>query len=300
MCAIRHVALAAVVVCLMASVTFGDFTTGFEAPGYNGSAAGVQLTDILNGEVAAQQDWYCPAGDDYYVYTYADNPFGMTAVNPTGGAQFACGELPANSTTHARGQHDDALTPGMPVLYGFDFNVKSLLEDPTLAPFSNAGSVSPQPSGDNFISLFHRLGGDPPVNDPGVNYSYSINQIKDAAGADLGQQRISETLLEDHWYRSEMIVDFDTNLVTKITLTDLATSLDIVVLTPADWYLAGGATRTAGMPTSVRMFDFWAADNTNMMAFDNLTVQSVPEPATLCLLGALSVVSALRRRRRVA
>ena len=45
MLAIKHVALAAVVVCLMASVTFGGLTTGFEAPDYNGSAAGVQLTD---------------------------------------------------------------------------------------------------------------------------------------------------------------------------------------------------------------------------------------------------------------
>ena len=101
MFAIRHVRLAVVMVCLMASVTFGQFAADFEAPDYNGSAAGTLLTDIVNGGAAAQQGWYCPSGEDYHVYTYADNPFGMTAVNPTGGDQFASGQTAVQDTPYA-------------------------------------------------------------------------------------------------------------------------------------------------------------------------------------------------------
>jgi len=297
----------------MASFAFGGFGADFEAPDYNGSAAGIQLTDGNTaggapGGPAAQQGWYAPSGDDYYVYTYADNPFGMTAANPTGGDQFVSGPTVGNITTHARGQHDETLTAGLPVLYGFDFNAKSLLADPALAS-SNAGSFSIQPSNVNLNLLMHRRGegvtGEGPVNDPGVNYTFSYLGIKDANGTDSGRQYISATLLEDHWYRNETIVDFDTNLVTKITLTDLAT-MGQTTITPEGWYLAGGAIRPPEneMPVAFRMFDYGGAQepptHNNMMAFDNVVVESIPEPATLCLLGAgaLSVVSTLRRRRR--
>lgn len=293
MLAIRHVALAAVVVCLMASVTFGDYISDFEAPGYNGSAAGVQLTDWLGGGAAAQQGWYVPSvSDDYYVYTYAGNPFGMTAVNPTGGEQFAAGPIVENITNYGRGQHDMVLTPGKPVLYGFDFNGKCLLEDPTTAT-SYVGSYSVQPSGENLVVVMN-------WKDPGVSYSL-MYQVRDAANVAIGSPGAIgfDDLLVDHWYRQEMILDFDTNRVTKITLTDLATTGQTII-TPDGWYLVGGETRPPAylMPTAVRMFSFRNnATNANMMAFDNVTVQSIPEPATFCLLGALSVVSALRRRR---
>jgi len=281
----------------MASLAFGNFTSDFEAPDYNGSAAGTQLTDgPAPGGPAAQQGWYAPTGEDYNVYTYANNPFGMTAVNPTGGDQFAAGGSPGVNTTHQRGQHDEAPAPGLPVLYGFDFNVKTLLDDPALAPFSNAGSFSLQPSNVNLNMLMWREGGDPPVNDPGVNYTLSYLGIKDAAGTDIGRQHASSTLLEDHWYRNEVIVDFDSNRVLQGTLTDLATMAQTVI-TPQDWYLAGGATRPPENEIlAFRMFSFHAADNPNMMAFDNVVVEAIPEPATLCLLG-LGALSVLRRRR---
>ncbi len=302
MFAIKHVTLAAVVVCLMASVTFGDFASDFEAPDYNGSAAGVLLTDGNTaggapGGPAAQQGWYAPAGDDYYVYTYADNPFGMTAVNPTGGDQFAAGPIVENLITYGRGQHDDVLTPGLPVLYGFDFNGKCLLDDPTTAT-SYVGSFSIQPSAENYNVVMN-------WTDPGVTYSL-MHQARDAANVAIGSPGVVafDDLLADHWYRQEMILDFDTNLVTEVTLTDLAT-MEQTTITPDGWYLIGGETRPPEnlMPTAFRMFSFRNNDtNANMMAFDNVSAQSIPEPATLCLLGAgvLSVVSARRRRRRVA
>jgi len=295
MIAIRRVTLAAVVVCSMASFTFGDITATFEAPDYNGSAAGVQLTDWLGGGAAAQQGWYAPSdSDDYFVYTYADNPFGMTAVNPTGGDQFAAGPRVENLTKYGRGQHDEVLTAGLPVLYGFDFNGKCLLEDPTVTA-GYIGSFSVQPSGENHNVLFN-------WKDPGVTYSL-MHQANDAAGAALASPGVVafDDLAADHWYRQEMILDFASNRVVQATLTDLETMAQTTI-TPEGWYLKGGDTRPPEweLPTAFRMFSFRNSETTaNMMAFDNVTVQSIPEPSTFFLLGAgaVFVILALRRRR---
>ncbi len=284
MAAVRHMTLAAVVVvCSIAPLAFGDFTADFEAPDYNGSAAGTLLT--------GQQGWYLPSGDDYNLYTYADNPFGMTAVNPTGGDQFAAGLPPGVGTTHGRGQHDETLTAGSRVLYGYDFNGKSLLADPSLAA-SNVGSFSVQPSGESYIALMI-------WNSPADTYRFEYI-VDDVLGEGISPNPVVSSALEpDHWYRAEAIVDYDLNRVIQSTLIDLET-LEETTIMPEDWFLRDQP--SAGeLSTGFRMFNFWAAEQSNMLAFDNVVVQSIPipEPSTFCLLGAgaMFVILTLRRRR---
>lgn len=236
--------------------------------------------------LTGQQDWYLPSGNDYNVYTYADNPFDMTAVNPTGGAQFAAGPPPGVGTTHARGQHDETLSAGLPVLYGYDFNGMSLLADPSLAA-SNVGSFSVQPSGDSHIAVMV-------WNSPADTYrlEYVVN---DVAGNDFRASAFP-ALEADHWYREEVIVDYDLNRVIETTLTDLETG-ETTTITPADWYLRDAPGGEGNLSTGFRMFNFWAGDQNNMMAFDNVVVQQIPEPSTF-VLGVLALVGLLAARRR--
>jgi hypothetical protein len=72
-----------VVVALCATVQ-AQFYTGFEAPPFSGSAAGVVAT--------GQQGWYQPVvgGRDSNIYTYAGNALGLVQ-NPVGGDQFLGG-----------------------------------------------------------------------------------------------------------------------------------------------------------------------------------------------------------------
>ncbi|MBU0716935.1 MAG: hypothetical protein KJ749_01695, partial [Planctomycetes bacterium] len=68
----------------VASATYGNVDTGFEAPDYVGSATGTLL--------AGQQGWYVPvAGSaEYNVFTYAGNTHGIVQ-NPLGDEQFVAG-----------------------------------------------------------------------------------------------------------------------------------------------------------------------------------------------------------------
>src|SRR6516162_9684196 len=65
-----------------AAVAGSSLLTGFEAPDYNGSPAGVA--------VSGQQGWYLPSdpgSTDQFVFTYDGNALGIPA-NPFGQDQF--------------------------------------------------------------------------------------------------------------------------------------------------------------------------------------------------------------------
>ncbi len=254
--------VALTVLAVIASGANAQLTADFESPAFSGSADGVL--------VSGQQGWYLPAvagAIDQLVYSYAGNVLGI-AANPTGGEQFMAGHS-LGGTSLARAQHD------------FDFstaNVWTLSHDfacaydgivpltPNLASFSlNHPSLA---SGyKQYIALHNFMD----TNDATLGWKLEFN-ISDAAGVALANQSPGPeftNLLYNHWYRESVTVDFSTNRITSISLTDLTTNI-AVTATP-DWYVSGGAASTLPLPPSVRCFAGGATAG-SIAAFDNISV----------------------------
>ena len=153
MFAIRTVMLAAIVVCSTAPFAFGQFSTTFEAPDYNGSAAGTVLT--------GQDNFILPAGVDAMVYTYAGNTLGLPA-NPVGGSQFIAGTGPGGND-FARGQRPVSFSGADNWTISFDAAMTFV---GTLPSAQNIGSMSTQtfPGDATFIAL-------PRWTDPNTAYN---------------------------------------------------------------------------------------------------------------------------------
>lgn len=261
---------------------YAQYSTGFESPGYTGSAGGTLLT--------GQQGWYVPvAGSiDHNVFTYAGNSFGV-AANPTGGSQFSAG---VGGATPARAQHDLNMSVGD--VWSFSYDVLGMYTG-QLPAVNNLGSFSSQ----NFTLGAHQsfiaLNVWDDVN-TAASWSAQYN-VYDAAGVAINNQSAGSAwagLTPNRWYRQETRVNFATNQVTFVAITDLTTNVT-TSFSPTTWYLNGGANNPGGLPrpTGFRMF---AGGANSLMAFDNV---SVPEPATLAVLG-LGVLAAAARRRKKA
>ena len=253
------------------------FSTGFEDPPYLGSAAGTVLT--------GQDGWYLPAGVDSMVYTYAGNALGVSP-NPTGGDQFAAGTGPG-SPDFARAQRD--LTWGTGT-WTVAYDMAGLYDGPAPGA-NNIGSFSLQPSATcaGYIHLFSWVDTADPVDFNAFYMAY------DAGGTQFAQPGASpgpewEALDLNHWYRHSTIIDFDINMITEVSITDLTTGVS-ATYNPTDWYLGGGTT-PADPPTGFRFFAGGGVAG-NSVAWDNLGV--VPEPATLSAL-LLAGLALLRRR----
>jgi hypothetical protein len=91
--------------------------------------------------------------------------------------------------------------------------------------------------------------------------SYVISTVPDPA---------FQNLLVNHWYRWTISFNFDTQLVTEITITDLTTGLG-GTYNPTDWYLAGG-TAALPAPTGFRLFAGTSTIPGNTLCWDNLDI----------------------------
>lgn len=267
-------------VTLLASTALlaADFNTGFEAPDYTGDADGELLT--------GQQSWYLPvAGSkDFNVFTFKDNVYGVVQ-NPRGGDQFAAGRS-NGGTELGRGQHD------------FDFSTQKLwnvrfdmamLFNGTLPTADNLGSFSLQPSASSryFQTLYTWVD---------VNKAENFNANYLWWNADGVQQAFTipgdawRNLSVNHWYSQSTLIDFESNKILRISITDLhagtTTSME-----PDGWYMTGGKSPTQPLPTAFRIFAGGAAGN--ISAWDNI---AIPEPASLSLLVLGLAVGVARRR----
>jgi hypothetical protein len=247
----------------------GQYETDFEAL----SASGPGM--ILTG----QDSFYLPDGvdsTDYLAYTYAGNALGLPP-NPEGGLQFVGGVGPG-SPIFARGQRDITWATTGQWVITYDVACVYLGAPPSA---NNLGSLSfrlaPANGGPaGFIHLFSWVDFNTATNWQAYYMAY------DAAGVQFAQPGLAppgttawDNLELNHWYRFEMVVDFDLNMITEVSITDLDVPGSTVTAQPADWYLAGG-TGTPGDRTGFRLFAGGGVPD-NGVAFDNL---SFGEPAS--------------------
>jgi hypothetical protein len=260
--------------------------TGFESPTYTGSAAGT----MLNG----QDGWYNPVAGSVEpnVFTYAGNAPGF-AVNPNGGAQFASGTAATVNGvgTNSRGQHDVDFSVSDQWTLAYDFAAIYTGQPPSAQNLGSFSTQNPATAAVQYIALNTWVD----VNDPSAGWNAQYN-VFDAAGAALNNQSAGtawDGLSVNHWYRQSTKLNFVTNLITEVSITDLTTNTTTTI-NPNGWYLTGGASPTLPRPTAVRIFSGFGADG-NTMGWDNLNV--VPEPATMLVLGAGAAFLARRRRK---
>ncbi|MBM4107405.1 MAG: PEP-CTERM sorting domain-containing protein [Phycisphaerae bacterium] len=266
-----------------------NFFTGFEAPTYSASGAGVPLTVGINNPAGGQDSWYLPAGIASNVHTYAGNAPGFVQ-NPTGGDQFVSG-ISGGGTNFARAQRNFAFDAGQFTI-AWDMAAMFLA---TGASAINLSSMSLQhdtvPAGQfrQFIALNNFVD----LANPAAGWKAEFN-VFNAAGGALNNQSPGTTwaaLQVNHWYRQSVTFDLATNQIVSISLEDLHSGV-VTATSPVGWYMTGGAASTLALPNAYRMFVGGAAGNA--MGWDNVSV--VPAPATLALMG-LGALAAARRRR---
>ena len=278
---------------MLAAAAQAQFTTGFEAPVYTGSAGGTLLT--------GQDGWYLPAvagSQDGTVHSYAGNVYGFVQ-NPLGGSQFAVTRF--GNSNPARSQH--AFDFSSADVFTASFDVCADRFGGVLPSSNNIGSFSLQPSTTaRFYQTLYVW------DDVNTGNAFDGNYIFfNAAGVQNGASGITpgpawDALKLNTWYRMSTTWSFATNQILSISIDNLhdvapATVLDTSAL---GWYLAGGANPTLARPTDFRIFGSGAisgtAVNTNQVGWDNLSI--IPSPSGALMLGLAGLVGAGRRRRR--
>lgn len=138
----------------------------------------------------------------------------------------------------------------------------------TLPTAQNLGSFSTQDSVTTriFIALLR-------WNDVNLATTYNAGfNLYDSLGAALATQVPGpawENCAINHCYRQSVAIDYPTNSVLAVGITDMATGISRCTRV-SGWYLQGGSAPTLGMPTAVRCFAGGALGN--VMAWDNLAI----------------------------
>jgi hypothetical protein len=262
---------------LVASLGVGLLACGTAAAQYASDFEA--LTGSPDGTVMTGQDaYYIPAGTtsvDYFVYTYAGNPFGFPDNPGGGGEQFVAGTGPADGTTFARAQRDIdwgsgvvAVTYDVAALWMDDPN------DPNDATANNIGSLSVQPYTDpatsaGYLHLFsYVVEGEEPWQALYMMYD-AVGTVDAQPGREPGPEWVNLELLT--WYRFGTVVDFEINQVIEVSITNLHTGASATVDTSADgWYLGGGTVGLAD-PTGFRFFS-GGNEASNTLAWDNISI----------------------------
>jgi len=296
--------ISAFVVAASASAVVYDFES------FSASTTGVALD--------GQGGFYIPTSDTghYYVYTYDGNqPFYdrnpsstySVPTNPYGNSNFVAGPGIGNyfflPDSYNRAQKDTSFLDNTTWTIGYDFLAGFAPPDDVNYPYPTdyVGSFSllNQSAGVNsFINLMSwTYNPSNPDNPPiGFNSTYLAYDADGnffyAPGVGPGSEWNDLSL--DHWYRAWTTFDLSTNMITEVGLMDLSTLVG-TSYNPTDWYLEG--VQAGGIaPDAFRLFTGGSGDG-NLLAFDNISVAPVPEPATMLLLGSgLAGLAALRRR----
>ena len=224
---LQLLAVATGLLMLAAPPALAQYSQDFE--NLNGSANGVSLT--------GQDGFYLPVAtsEDFFVFTYAANPYGVPP-NPQGGNQFAARQA-TGTGVFPRAQRDITWGTGQWTV-SYDV-VCNYLGAPGLEPvYVGSFSTQPYPGGPTYIHLFSYV-------DPARTNWNAWYYAYDAAGFTLvlpGQSPGPEwdNLDLNVWYRLTTVIDYDTNRITDVSITNLATGATAST-TLVDVYLEGGS-----------------------------------------------------------
>jgi hypothetical protein len=243
---------------LLTHNTVAQFQTGFEPPDYTGSFEGVPVSD--------QDGWYIPevGGFDYEVYLSANNDMKIPA-NPDGGDQLL-GGAPGNGGIPRRAQHDVDFAGADEWDMSYD---TAVYFSPGLPAKKNLSSFSLQESTESrsFVSVNNFMD----LDNPNAGWKAEFN-VYDINGVALENQLPGaawNNLVVKRWYRLSAHVNFATNQLTHVSITDLDTGATAEA--DVDWYLTGGANPALPLPSAIRCFVGGLDGNT--VGWDNISVQ---------------------------
>jgi hypothetical protein len=275
--ALRNIGWSGLSLTLAAGAAYGQFSANFEAPAYNGSAAGTVIT--------GQQAWYIPpvGGVDGNVFTYAGNALGIVA-NPQGGAQFEAG---LGAATPARAQHDVNFSAGGLWQASWDCTGKW---QGALPATNNIGSWSMQDSASTrYFQQLMSWGGagnnyqgpnSPPPDHTATGDMFHIHwgYFTSASPTTIAFAVPSAAWLSlpvDHWYHITVKWDFNAAQIREVSIRDITANGPTITddVTSLGWYLRGGPNSLDPLPTAVRLF---AGGPGDISAWDNLVVQPAP------------------------
>ncbi|MBL1216536.1 MAG: hypothetical protein D8M59_03480 [Planctomycetes bacterium] len=262
-------------------VALGQYETDFE--GIVATPDGTLLT--------GQDGYYLPSGVDFFAYTYAGNVLGVPN-NPEGSAQFVAGVGPGDGTNYARAQRDMTWGTG---IWEVTYDTCGMyLGSGTTNNNVGSFSVQPYPGSQSYIHLLSWVDINNPVN---WNAFYLAYNADGSAHTQPGKSPGTEWegLETFHWYRFGTVLDFDTNKIAYVWVTDLNTGVS-GGYAPLDWYLEGGEVGGTPTPTGFRFFGGGGTNSNNGTAWDNYGAVSAdflctlegdcPGPATLHVYGA--------------
>lgn len=280
----RVIRMGVLALAAAAGTASADYTSNFERPLYNGTAAGT----LLEG----QDGWFTPVTtpvtNPANVHTYAGNTYGFVQ-NPAGNEQFVVTRN--NGTSLGRGQHNIDFSGLGTWTISWD---QAVVREGVLPALQNVGSFSLQNSATEryFQSLYT-------WDDVATGAAFDSNYIWfNSAGVQNGTTGALpgpewDALALNTWYRHTVVVNMSANQILSVSIENLHTNV-VATVNPADAYLHGGANPTRPLPTGFRLFSGGGLNVTNNVGWDNVNL--VPAPGTLALLGLGGLVS--RRRRR--
>ncbi|MFM9995797.1 MAG: hypothetical protein ACKVU4_08355 [Phycisphaerales bacterium] len=269
-----------------------NYTSGFEAPTYTGSAAGTTITGT--------DGWYVPVvvnSTDGKAYTYAGNALGFPA-NPNGSDQFQAGTGTAPSLL-SRSQHDVNFAAGGVWQVQYDFAGKwsgpaVTPGPPAVVAVDNIGSWSTQDStiSRGFQSLMtwgSTVVGPVPnatlYTATADKFHHAIGYYATAAATAITAESPSPAwrdLLVNNWYRVRIKWDFNTARILECSIQDITGggAIQVTDVSANPWYLRGGPNSTLPLPTAMRLFGGGAvaAGLANSCAFDNISIKRICYP----------------------
>jgi hypothetical protein len=264
------------------------------ATGGHALAQYAQNFDALNqGSLVGQNGYFQPVAgsNDFQVAAFNDPAAFNINPSPVGGSQTAVGTGSGSSAGFARSQNFNNWGAGD--LWTVCFDVWADYQGDPVLHTSNVGSLSMQPFGatpytnQGVNTLFYY------ITDGDVASTIAVAwNIHFADGADLGgfwnpdeiagtwpAGPFSELTLRT-WYRLSYVVNFATNTLDKVAITNLATNTATTFTTAGttaaigasgDWYIAGGANNALALPRPDQFRLFAGGQgNGNVIAFDNL------------------------------
>jgi hypothetical protein len=270
-------------VLAMAGSASAQYSTGFEAPDFSASGAGVSA----NG----QAGWYSPGPpawpaalntNDALLMTYAGNEPGFADHPAGGGDQFILtrGEVRLVGTTNTlfQGRAQHAVDFGSADRWVISYDLAAIRTG-DLPATNNIGSFSTQDSTTTqaFQTLFvwtNLATGDAWTHQYGVS-----NGTGGALAFTTPADPAWTNLALNTWYRTTTTVDYSTHRIVEISIDNLHDANPPVTLDTSGlpWFLFGGPNWTNPRPTDFRLFGSGAVGtgvpDINSVAWDNVGIE---------------------------